>query len=103
MIDYRRHARQVALPEVGKHGQSAIAEAPTRFEGDASIAAELHARAGGRVVEGEAAVVVRVPATESPCAALGAGAWAAVEAARRALGQPPREPPEGLVDALTPR
>lgn len=112
-LDYERFGRQIALAELGAQGQRALARAPVRFEGDGSMAAALelaamlHARAGGvsAAYETEAAHVVALPRAnladgrEGP-AVLGIAAWAAVEAARRVLGQPPCLLPEALLARL---
>ncbi len=111
MIDYERHARQIALPEVGPDGQRALATTPVDLASLPPIARELHARAAGAdltpplshehrgsgclsVLPG---VVVRddVPATE-----LGVAAWGCVEAARRVLGADARPMPDGLLARL---
>ena len=93
MIDYERFARQIALAQVGPDGQRALAATPVDLT---SLATELHTRAGGAVASG-AAVRVTLPAAHpSPTWALGAAAWACVEAAREVLGAAPKPMPEGL-------
>lgn len=98
MPDYARYARQIALADVGPAGQDALAATPSSF--DDPLAAWLHARAGGAVT-GD--VPDAIPAGEgAPTRALGVAAWRSVEAARRVLGQPPRELPDALVARLSP-
>lgn len=98
MIDYGRHARQIALAEVGPEGQRALAETPVDLP---SLAADLHARAGGAVASGAAVRVPLPSAHPSATWTLGASAWACVEAARRVLGAAPKPMPEGLSARLT--
>ena len=111
MIDYERHARQIALAEVGPDGQRALATTPVELSSLPPIARELHARAGGvdrtpplshedrgrRFLSVLPGVAMRgeVPATE-----LGVAAWGCVEAARRVLGEEARPMPEGLLARL---
>ena len=90
-VDYARFGRQIALPELGPDGQRRLATTAVRFEPTSDLLEETHRRAGGLVTP-DAAIVVMVPdASSRPVAA-----WASIEAARRVLGQSPRELPEGL-------
>jgi hypothetical protein len=90
-VDYARFGRQIALAEMGPDGQRRLATTAVRFEPSNAVLEETHRRAGGLVTP-DAAIVVTVPDTSiRPVAA-----WASVEAARRVLGQSPRELPEGL-------
>jgi hypothetical protein len=96
VIDYERHARQIALPEVGPDGQRALATTPVDLSSLPAIAGELHARAGGCV-----SVPPGVPQNaESPATELGVAAWGCVEAARRVLGEEARPMPDGLMERL---
>lgn len=100
MLDYERHARQIALAELGPDGQRRLAETPVDLGAAPPMACELHRRAGG-VVSDEAAVRVSLPeASSAPSWELGASAWAAVEAARRVLGEPLRDMPAALSERL---
>jgi hypothetical protein len=97
VVDYARHARQIALAEVGAEGQRALADTPVDLT---SLAAELHQRAGGAVASGAALRVTLPEAHPSPTWTLGASAWACVEAAREVLGAAPKPMPEGLFARL---
>jgi hypothetical protein len=114
-LDYARFGRQIALPEVGTEGQRALARTPVRFapsrasggsDAPLAFAAHLHAKAGGALGDGpDAPVQLALPGyapspVSEPCAHFGVGAWAAVEAARRVLGQPPGEIPPALLERL---
>ncbi len=105
-IDYARFARQIALPEVGAEGQRRLAQTPVALGSLPPEAAELYRRAGGCTTDGPCTLTVEVPTaarageiSQGP-ASLGVGAWGAVEAARRALGEAPAELPRGLLDRL---
>jgi hypothetical protein len=104
-LDYTRYGRQIALTEIGATGQRKLAIESVRFvpafgaDAVAERAAQLHRRAGG-TVDDRSDVVVRVPNARGVPARLGVAAVAAVEAARRALGQPARELPDALVAQL---
>ena len=98
---YDRFARQIALPEVGLAGQLHLAEAPVDLSHWPPEAASLHLRAGGSLdVPGLAIEAPPRAVFETPAAVLGAGAWAAVEAARRVLGEAPAVIPAALVARL---
>ncbi len=89
-MDYARFGRQIALPELRVAGQSLLGAVPVRFEPAGTSAEDRYARAGGLVaVDADLAVAV-------PNDGVGATSWACVEAARRVLGQPAREMPDGL-------
>ncbi|MEI8257858.1 MAG: hypothetical protein WCJ30_19455 [Deltaproteobacteria bacterium] len=104
-LDYERHGRQIALPEIGAAGQRALAAHPVRFVAMAGIesiagqAAKMHLRAGGATSD-DAAIVVGVLAARTAPGQLGLAAVHAVEAARRALGQAPLAIPVGLLAHL---
>lgn len=100
-MDYLRHARQIALAELGPAGQSKLARTPVDLSAFDAIARELHERAGG-AVSPEASVVIASPSRASASAteALGVAAWASIEAARRVVGEGPREIPPGLIERL---
>lgn len=96
MIDYERHARQIALAELGPEGQQALSERPVDLGALPPLAAALHRRAGG-VTDASSSIRVTVAsASSAPAWTLGASAWACVEAARRVLGEAPRAMPEAL-------
>lgn len=98
---HARFGRQIALPEIGRGGQERLGRTPVDFGGWPVLAEEIHRRAGG-VVEGRGRRIE--PAGEaaavSPAGALGVSAWAAVEAARRLLDQPPATVPSALCERL---
>ena len=108
MIDYERHARQIALPEVGPDGQRALATTPVDLTSLPPIARELHARAGGCVTAPSGAPqhaqapgsTILVGEGRGEVSELGVAAWGCVEAARRVLGEPPRPMPDGLLERL---
>ncbi len=105
MPDYERHARQIALDEVGPAGQQRLADTPVHLAGFSRLAAELHTRAGGALSD-DASVRVECPVDdpgEDAPAMLGLAAWGAVEAARRVLGAEPRALPDGLLARLRAR
>lgn len=96
MIDYERHARQIALAELGPVGQQRLSERPVDLSSLPPLAAELHRRAGG-VTDPASSISVTVTASSTaPAWTLGASAWACVEAARRVLGEAPKAMPEAL-------
>jgi hypothetical protein len=97
---YARLGRQIALSEVTIDGQRRLAEVPVDLRTWPEEAAKLHARAGG--VCGANGIFLE-PAPwhfPDPAGQLGAGAWAAVEAARRVLAQPPAAMPRALCERL---
>lgn len=101
-VDHGLLARQVALPELGLDGHERLAVTPVRFEGVGALADTLHPRAGGAVAPDAAVVVAVAPVDDAqPALALGAAAWACVEAARRVSAQTPLELPEALRARLT--
>ncbi len=101
-MDYLRHARQIALTELGPEGQAKLAHTPVDLSAFDAVARELHERAGGAVSSG-ASLVIDAPAGVSSRAteALGVAAWASIEAARRVTGEAPREVPAGLIERLS--
>lgn len=100
MLDYERHARQIALTELGADGQRRLSETPVDLSAAPAIASELHRRAGG-VTSPEGSIRVALEdASTSPAWELGASAWAAVEAARRLLGAASCEMPAALSERL---
>ena len=101
-VDHGLLARQVALPELGLDGHERLAATPVRFEGVGALADTLHQRAGG-AVSADAHLVVAATVAEAtqPTLALGAAAWACVEAARRVSALPALEMPDALRARLT--
>ena len=106
-LDYQRYGRQIALPSVGAKGQTLLAEVHVAFESatdDPALtdrARQFHERAGGCTsCRASAAVMIEVPPARSPAARLGSAAAAAVEAARRVLGEPARTVPTELLASL---
>ena len=109
--DYARFGRQIALPELGAAGQTALATRPVRAPQEVgALAARLWQSAGG----GEGVAVVPAPdalptglAGSDPaawaCMELGVAAWSCVETAREVLGLDPATLPEALLQRLTPR
>ena len=101
-MDYLRHARQIALAEIGPEGQPKLARTPVDLSAFDAVARELHERAGG-AVSPDASLVIDAPARVSSRAteALGLAAWASIEAARRVMGEAPREVSPGLIERLS--
>lgn len=100
MLDYERHARQIALTELGADGQRRLSETSVDLCAAPAIASDLHRRAGG-VTGAEGSIRIALDdASTSPAWELGAAAWAAVEAARRVLGAAPSEMPAALSERL---
>ena len=105
-VDYARFGRQIALPEVGAEGQRALAETPVDLSAWPPESASLHVRAGGALNTGN--VRVDAPPREAlagdatSALTYGVGAWGAVEAARRVLGEAPATVPSALLDRLRP-
>ena len=97
---YARFGRQIALPEVGAEGQRALAQVPVDLLAWPVEAAALHQRAGGAHDPSGAPVEGPAWSFADRAGDLGAGAWAAVEAARRVLGQPPAAMPAALMERL---
>ncbi|MFO0606453.1 MAG: hypothetical protein U0324_24995 [Polyangiales bacterium] len=97
---YARFGRQIALPELGAEGQRALAQTPVDLTAWPTEAAALHQRAGG--ANDPSGMTIDRPAWSFTDRAgdLGAGAWAAVEAARRVLGLPPATMPTELLERL---
>ena len=96
-MDYERFGRQIALPELGLVGQRRLAEVGVRFEPDPADVTTSYVRSGGRV-DARSEIVVAVPDPST-----GGVAWACVEAARRVLGESPREFSGALRDRLNAR
>jgi len=103
-VDYARFGRQIALPEVGPDGQRRLGETPVDLSEWPPEAASLHRRAGGRLDVGDLCVEAPPPeAFDGPSTGpltFGVGAYGAVEAARRVLGQPPATIPAALLARL---
>lgn len=100
--DYERYGRQIALPQIGAEGQSALAGSPVVAPASVSaLASALWRRAGG----GSEVLELDGPSCEGdPALELGAAAWSCVESARRALGDAAPVPmPEALRARLTTR
>jgi hypothetical protein len=109
-LDYERYGRQIALAELGPHGQTRLAHSTVRFEARSEVvtlAIEMHTRAGGHCDTHDAAIAfirVHLPSMANGSAeplTVGMAAWAAVEAARRTLEQPPSEIPKELLERLS--
>lgn len=97
---YARFGRQIALPEVGAAGQRALAQTPVDLTAWPTEAAALHQRAGGAHDPSGAPVERPAWSFTDRAGDLGAGAWAAVEAARRVLGRAPATMPTELLERL---
>jgi len=105
-LDYERHGRQIALPELGAEGQCLLATTPVDLSTLPPEAADLHVRAGGSLATAglpRGTPAVTLPAgpilTPGPVT-VGVSAWAAVEAARRVLGQSSAPIPPALLARL---
>jgi hypothetical protein len=108
-LDYERFGRQIALAELGVHGQLALASRPVRFHcahGECARDAErIWTRAGGVIAtEGSAldALTVEIPVvpTMDAVASLALAAWAALEAAQWLLHGHASQRPAALDLAL---
>ena len=101
-VDYSLYARQIALPELGPEGQERLAQIAVDLSKLPLEAAILYFRAGGLSGTHGISLADLAFAVDAPAERVGVGALAAVEAARRALGEAPRGLPEALRGRLLP-
>lgn len=82
-LDYERFGRQIAVPEIGREGQTRLAAASlTAPRSVGALARDLWRRAGG----GDDCTELDAPVVEGASVELGIAAWSCVESARAALG-----------------